>query len=163
MWSPVSLCTGVTYDRTSIQRRLNFGNTTCPANMLPVPSTNLVPNLTLRRLISLLFLTEDRSKTPLLTSSATSPLLTASPSSSLSSPTQTSASSISTRSPQPCPFPPPFTPLLGSNANDDAVRVLALVLTTDFIEDRTKQTVIRTFAADLNRSATALIETMTRT
>lgn len=52
MRSPVSLCTGVTYDRASIQRWLDSGNTTCPATMLPLPSTDLTPNLTLRSLIS---------------------------------------------------------------------------------------------------------------
>uniref|UniRef100_J3LDL7 U-box domain-containing protein n=1 Tax=Oryza brachyantha TaxID=4533 RepID=J3LDL7_ORYBR len=53
MRSPVSLCTGVTYDRASIQRWIDSGNATCPATMLPLPSTDLVPNLTLRRLIAL--------------------------------------------------------------------------------------------------------------
>lgn len=53
MRSPVSLCTGVTYDRSSIQRWLDCGNRTCPATMQPLPSTDLVPNLTLRRLIHL--------------------------------------------------------------------------------------------------------------
>ncbi|RLN11551.1 U-box domain-containing protein 27-like [Panicum miliaceum] len=53
MRSPVSLCTGVTYERASIQRWLDSGNTTCPATMPPLPSTDLVPNLTLRRLIAL--------------------------------------------------------------------------------------------------------------
>ncbi|XP_062219259.1 U-box domain-containing protein 27-like [Phragmites australis] len=53
MRSPVSLCTGVTYERASIQRWIDSGNTTCPATMLPLPSTDLVPNLTLRRLIAL--------------------------------------------------------------------------------------------------------------
>ncbi|XP_051217291.1 U-box domain-containing protein 27 [Lolium perenne] len=52
MRSPVSLCTGVTYDRASIQRWLDSGNTTCPATMQPLPSTDLVPNLTLRSLIT---------------------------------------------------------------------------------------------------------------
>ncbi|OQU81548.1 U-box domain-containing protein 27 [Sorghum bicolor] len=52
MRSPVSLCTGVTYDRASIQRWLDSGNTTCPATMLPLRSTDLVPNLTLRSLIA---------------------------------------------------------------------------------------------------------------
>ncbi|KAF7840082.1 U-box domain-containing protein 27-like [Senna tora] len=33
MKSPVSLCTGVTYDRSSIQRWLDNGNNTCPATM----------------------------------------------------------------------------------------------------------------------------------
>ncbi|RRT79938.1 hypothetical protein B296_00002673 [Ensete ventricosum] len=53
MRSPVSLCTGVTYDRAYIQRWLESGNTTCPATMLPLPSTDLVPNHTLQRLIHL--------------------------------------------------------------------------------------------------------------
>ncbi|OAY62680.1 U-box domain-containing protein 29 [Ananas comosus] len=51
MRSPVSLCTGVTYDRSSIQRWLDSGHRTCPATRLPLPSTHLVPNLALRRLI----------------------------------------------------------------------------------------------------------------
>ncbi|XP_020593032.1 LOW QUALITY PROTEIN: U-box domain-containing protein 27-like [Phalaenopsis equestris] len=53
MLSPVSLCTGVTYDRSSIQRWLDSGNITCPATMQPLSSTDLIPNLTLRRLIHL--------------------------------------------------------------------------------------------------------------
>ncbi|KAK8947777.1 U-box domain-containing protein 27 [Platanthera guangdongensis] len=53
MRSPVSLCTGVTYDRASIQQWLDFGNKTCPATMQSLPSTDFVPNLTLRRLINL--------------------------------------------------------------------------------------------------------------
>ncbi|XP_020111487.1 U-box domain-containing protein 29-like [Ananas comosus] len=53
MRSPVSLCTGVTYDRSSIQRWLQSGNATCPATMQPLSSTDLVPNLTLLRLIRL--------------------------------------------------------------------------------------------------------------
>ena len=53
MDDPVTVSTGVTYDRASIQRWLDSGNTTCPATMLPLPSTDLVPNLTLRRLIAL--------------------------------------------------------------------------------------------------------------
>ncbi|KAK4791540.1 hypothetical protein SAY86_031953 [Trapa natans] len=51
MTSPVSLCTGVTYDRSSIQRWLDGGNNTCPATMQVLSSTDLVPNLTLQRLI----------------------------------------------------------------------------------------------------------------
>ncbi|XP_020570790.1 U-box domain-containing protein 27-like [Phalaenopsis equestris] len=53
MRSPVSLCTGVTYDRSSIQRWLDSGNTTCPATMQPLSSTDLIPNLNLHRLINL--------------------------------------------------------------------------------------------------------------
>ncbi|RID63309.1 hypothetical protein BRARA_E02326 [Brassica rapa] len=51
MRSPVSLCTGVTYDRPSIQRWLDGGNNTCPATMQILNSKDLVPNLTLQRLI----------------------------------------------------------------------------------------------------------------
>ncbi|KAI3672860.1 hypothetical protein L6452_38960 [Arctium lappa] len=51
MKSPVSLCTGVTYDRVSIQKWLDSGHNTCPATMQVLQSTDVVPNLTLRRLI----------------------------------------------------------------------------------------------------------------
>ncbi|KAI3492304.1 hypothetical protein L1887_43234 [Cichorium endivia] len=51
MTSPVSLCTGVTYDRASIQKWLDSGHNTCPATMQVLQSTDVVPNLTLRRLI----------------------------------------------------------------------------------------------------------------
>ncbi|KAJ6737367.1 U-BOX DOMAIN-CONTAINING PROTEIN 27-RELATED [Salix viminalis] len=53
MKSPVSLCTGVTYDRTSIQRWLDSGNNTCPATMQVLKSKELVPNRTLQRLIQI--------------------------------------------------------------------------------------------------------------
>ncbi|KAK6118789.1 hypothetical protein DH2020_047480 [Rehmannia glutinosa] len=53
MKSPVSLCTGVTYDRSSIEKWLALGHKTCPATMQTLPSTNTTPNLTLRRLIHL--------------------------------------------------------------------------------------------------------------
>ncbi|KAL3638915.1 hypothetical protein CASFOL_016822 [Castilleja foliolosa] len=53
MKSPVSLCTGVTYDRSSIEKWLSLGHKTCPATMQTLPSTLTTPNLTLRRLIHL--------------------------------------------------------------------------------------------------------------
>lgn len=53
MMSPVSLCTGVTYDRSSIEKWLALGHKTCPATMQTLPSTHTTPNLTLRRLIQL--------------------------------------------------------------------------------------------------------------
>ncbi|CAI9753086.1 unnamed protein product [Fraxinus pennsylvanica] len=53
MKSPVSLCTGVTYDRTSIQRWLDGGNNTCPATMQVLQTKELVPNHTLQRLIKI--------------------------------------------------------------------------------------------------------------
>ncbi|KAK9950057.1 hypothetical protein M0R45_005563 [Rubus argutus] len=46
MKSPVSLCTGVTYDRASIQRWLDDGNNTCPATMQVLHSKDFVPNRT---------------------------------------------------------------------------------------------------------------------
>ncbi|KAG7608685.1 U box domain [Arabidopsis suecica] len=51
MKSPVSLSTGVTYDRVSIQRWLDDGNNTCPATMQILQNKEFVPNLTLHRLI----------------------------------------------------------------------------------------------------------------
>ncbi|KAE8714301.1 chromosome condensation regulator family protein [Hibiscus syriacus] len=53
MKSPVSLCTGVTYDRSSIQQWLESGHNTCPATMQLLPSKDFIPNLTLHRLINL--------------------------------------------------------------------------------------------------------------
>jgi hypothetical protein len=51
MRDPVVLCTGQTYDRCSIEPWLRAGNATCPATMLRLESLEIVPNLTLRRLI----------------------------------------------------------------------------------------------------------------
>ncbi|CAN0921536.1 U-box domain-containing protein 28 [Linum grandiflorum] len=53
MKSPVSLCTGVTYDRSSIQKWLETGHDTCPATMQVLPNKDFVPNLTLLRLINI--------------------------------------------------------------------------------------------------------------
>ncbi|XP_050365208.1 U-box domain-containing protein 28-like [Argentina anserina] len=53
MRSPVSLSTGVTYDRSSIQLWLDSGHDTCPATMQILQSKDFVPNLNLRRLINL--------------------------------------------------------------------------------------------------------------
>jgi hypothetical protein len=53
MRSPVSLPTGATFDRASIQRWIDSGHRTCPTTRLPLASTDLVPNLLLRRLINL--------------------------------------------------------------------------------------------------------------
>lgn len=55
MKSPVSLCTGVTYDRSSIQRWLDNGNNTCPATMQVLHTKEFVPNHTLQRLIQIWF------------------------------------------------------------------------------------------------------------
>ncbi|KAL2644692.1 hypothetical protein R1flu_012279 [Riccia fluitans] len=51
MTDPVTLCTGMTYDRSSIERWLDEGNVTCPATNQLLESTVLTPNHTLRRLI----------------------------------------------------------------------------------------------------------------
>ncbi|KAL9229658.1 hypothetical protein vseg_005103 [Gypsophila vaccaria] len=51
MKSPVSLSTGVTYDRVHIQRWLDSGHNTCPATMQVLDSKHFVPNHTLHRLI----------------------------------------------------------------------------------------------------------------
>ncbi|RDX68673.1 U-box domain-containing protein 27, partial [Mucuna pruriens] len=53
MKSPVSLSTGVTYDRSSIQRWLDNGNNTCPATMQVLQTKDFVPNRTLQRLIQI--------------------------------------------------------------------------------------------------------------
>lgn len=51
MKDPVSLCTGTTYDRCSIEKWLDDGNEICPMTMRPLQSKDLIPNHTLRRLI----------------------------------------------------------------------------------------------------------------
>ncbi|XP_058098989.1 U-box domain-containing protein 27-like [Magnolia sinica] len=51
MKSPVSLCTGVTYDRSSIQKWIDSGHNTCPATMQPLLTKDFTPNRTLQTLI----------------------------------------------------------------------------------------------------------------
>ncbi|CAM8902120.1 unnamed protein product [Rhodiola kirilowii] len=53
MKSPVSLSTGVTYERSSIQKWLDGGHNTCPATMQVLSSKDFVPNHTLHRLIQI--------------------------------------------------------------------------------------------------------------
>ncbi|MCD7456165.1 hypothetical protein HAX54_030780 [Datura stramonium] len=48
---PVTLCTGQTYDRSSIERWLSCGNSTCPVTMQKLHDSSMVPNTTLRHLI----------------------------------------------------------------------------------------------------------------
>ncbi|XP_051139754.1 U-box domain-containing protein 29-like [Andrographis paniculata] len=64
MRSPVSLCTGVTYDRSSIEKWLALGHNTCPATMQTLPSTHTTPNLVLRRLIHLWLAHADLTSAP---------------------------------------------------------------------------------------------------
>lgn len=51
MTDPVTVSTGQTYDRSSIQRWLKAGNITCPKTGERLTSTELVPNSALRKLI----------------------------------------------------------------------------------------------------------------
>ncbi|XWS68038.1 hypothetical protein CRYUN_Cryun04dG0055900 [Craigia yunnanensis] len=51
MRDPVTVSTGQTYDRTSIESWVATGNTTCPVTRAPLPDFTLIPNHTLRRLI----------------------------------------------------------------------------------------------------------------
>ncbi|GLJ55808.1 hypothetical protein SUGI_1198240 [Cryptomeria japonica] len=52
MKDPVTICTGVTYDRQSIEKWMfTLGNNTCPLTRQHVHSTDLTPNHTLLRLI----------------------------------------------------------------------------------------------------------------
>lgn len=51
MRDPVTVCTGQTYDRASIESWVATGNTTCPVTRVPLTDFTLIPNHTLRRLI----------------------------------------------------------------------------------------------------------------
>ena len=51
MRDPVTVSTGQTYDRTSIESWVATGNTTCPVTRAPLSDFTLIPNHTLRRLI----------------------------------------------------------------------------------------------------------------
>ncbi|KAL4361916.1 hypothetical protein GQ457_04G002560 [Hibiscus cannabinus] len=51
MRDPVTVTTGQTYDRTSIESWAATGNTTCPVTRTPLSDFTLIPNHTLRRLI----------------------------------------------------------------------------------------------------------------
>ncbi|KAE8690591.1 U-box domain-containing protein 26 [Hibiscus syriacus] len=51
MRDPVTVCTGQTYDRSSIESWLATGNTTCPVTRVPLTDFTFIPNHTLRRLI----------------------------------------------------------------------------------------------------------------
>uniref|UniRef100_A0A7N0ZS14 U-box domain-containing protein n=1 Tax=Kalanchoe fedtschenkoi TaxID=63787 RepID=A0A7N0ZS14_KALFE len=51
MTDPVTVSTGQTYDRASIESWVATGNTTCPVTRQPLNDFTLIPNHTLRRLI----------------------------------------------------------------------------------------------------------------
>ncbi|XP_074581203.1 U-box domain-containing protein 27-like [Curcuma longa] len=185
MRSPVSLCTGVTYDRSSIESWLDSGHRTCPATRLPLSSpVHLVPNLTLRRLIRLWSSSSSSS-------SSSPPLL---PTMALPShPTAPSADeillhlrSLSLFDPLPLlhrlsaflstshdsdnnrlassPFlAPALVSFLadstaGSEVSRLATEILALVLGMEYIDDRGRELVIEALLADLDGAVAALIE-----
>lgn len=66
MRDPVSLCTGVTYERANIEKWMDAGNNVCPATREALKSSELIPNHTLRRLIQEWCLSKgfDRIPTP---------------------------------------------------------------------------------------------------
>ncbi|GMI88251.1 plant U-box 26 [Hibiscus trionum] len=51
MRDPVTVTTGQTYDRSSIESWVATGNTTCPVTRVPLADFTFIPNHTLRRLI----------------------------------------------------------------------------------------------------------------
>eukprot|EP01018_Ginkgo_biloba_P037094 Gb_16228 [translate_table: standard] len=51
MKDPVTLCTGITYDRHSIETWLDAGNNLCPVTNQALQNHDLIPNHTVRRLI----------------------------------------------------------------------------------------------------------------
>jgi hypothetical protein len=51
MRDPVTVSTGQTYDRASIESWVATGNSTCPVTRAPLADRTLIPNHTLRRLI----------------------------------------------------------------------------------------------------------------
>ncbi|RWW72498.1 hypothetical protein BHE74_00019697 [Ensete ventricosum] len=180
MRSPVSLCTGVTYDRAYIQRWLESGNTTCPATMLPLPSTDLVPNHTLQRLIHLW--SSSAAPAPLVPRRLARDFLLR------------EISSASTSAGDDDPVPPLLKLAEFLSADDvepieknDLVgvggctsvlasvlvrkgsrlersvavaRVFALILTSDFIDDCNKKIAIAHLVSHIDRSVSALIRVL---
>lgn len=51
MTDPVTVSTGQTYDRSSIESWIATGNSTCPVTRAPLTDLHVIPNHTLRRLI----------------------------------------------------------------------------------------------------------------
>ncbi|CAD6263769.1 unnamed protein product [Miscanthus lutarioriparius] len=187
MRSPVSLCTGVTYDRASIQRWLDSGNATCPATMLPLRSTDLVPNLTLRSLIAH-WAASAASCSPTAGGSDTSSARTSSPASLVR---QVASSGV-----DPSPALRELAAYLSDDDVDDfekntllgagraaetvssvlrrrpeetgvegveaATRVLAKILASDSVDDANKKRVATGLAADAAATAASLARVMRR-
>ncbi|URE48072.1 U-box domain-containing protein [Musa troglodytarum] len=184
MRSPVSLCTGVTYERASIQRWLESGNTTCPATMLPLPSTDLVPNLTLQRLIhvwSSSAASAAASPTPLVSRRIAGGIIR-----------ELRSASSSTSDDDLVPQLRKLADFFSAGNVDDidkndlvnaggcasvlvslllrrdfkleslveVARILALILTSDFVEESNKKIAVSDLYADLDRSVSALIRVL---
>lgn len=182
MRSPVSLCTGVTYDRASIQRWIESGNTTCPATMLPLPSTDLIPNLTVQRLIHSWSASASASDSAAASSPAT--VLSRRVASDLLREINSSAADHDSASAlrkladffSSVEFDgidknylvnaggcaTVLAPLLLRKDSKLEVSaavagVLALILTSDVITESNKKIVVSTLVSDLNRSISALV------
>jgi hypothetical protein len=74
---PVTLSTGQTYDRPSIERWLAAGHRTCPVTMQPLVDAVLVPNRTLRHLIELWLFADHQLPEPAAATDAEEPSLAA--------------------------------------------------------------------------------------
>lgn len=61
MKDPVTLCTGITYDRQSIEAWLESGNRTCPVTNQALRSSEMIPNHAIRKMIQA-WCVENRSK-----------------------------------------------------------------------------------------------------
>ncbi|XP_038986644.1 U-box domain-containing protein 27-like [Phoenix dactylifera] len=182
MKSPVSLCTGVTYDRISIQRWLDSGNTTCPATRQNLPSTDLVPNLTLQRLIHLW-------SSPPSSSSAAAAVPHLNRGDDILRELRSSAA-------DPLPALRKLVEFFSDDENDEfeknnlvnaggcaavlvsvlarknddeeagletseaAIRVLALILTSDFIEEANTKIAISALVSDLNALVSTLVSVL---
>ncbi|KAL0927116.1 hypothetical protein M5K25_001274 [Dendrobium thyrsiflorum] len=176
MRSPVSLCTGVTYDRSSIQRWLDSGKKTCPATNQPLPSTDLIPNLTLHRLIQLWSATASASADSVANSSPNNHRHAA----------VNIVRDIRSSS-DPSPLLRRLADFFIDADNDDfeknaivgcaaaavssvliqnagqietlqaAAKALAVILTTDCIEENNKNVVISSLISDLSASVSALL------
>ncbi|EHA8592473.1 U-box domain-containing protein 27 [Cocos nucifera] len=184
MKSPVSLCTGVTYDRASIKRWLDSGNTTCPATRQNLPSTDLVPNLTLQRLIHHWSSSSSSSTTAAaaavphlhrgndllhkLRSSAADPVPALRKLAEFFSDDEIDEfeknnlvnaggcaavlASILARKDD--------DDEAGLETSEAAMRVLALILTSDFIEEGNRKIAISALISDLNGSVSALVSVL---
>ncbi|XP_008785789.2 U-box domain-containing protein 27-like [Phoenix dactylifera] len=161
MKSPVSLCTGVTYDRASIQRWLDSGNRTCPATRQPLPSTDLVPNLTLRRLIHLWSSTSSSSAVADDISSSPDPLpslrdLAAFFSDPAVDDTEKNRL-LAAGGLAPALAAQIVKEDAGMETVEAAIRVLALVLSMDGTHEGNGRVAISALLADLDGSVSALI------